>query len=119
MKILIKVLARSSCDSFQFLGVIAAKDGKSEKGNAIKIAQGKRSFHQINSTVLWNNEVMNTIKADMYKPILTSLRKRGSEIWKMNEKDKLIYLEMDYWRRNCRIYERATMSGTTELGSER
>lgn len=90
--------------SFKYLGVTFSKNGKSTQDVINKIGQGRRVINQLNS-VLWSGKISKKIKITLYRTIVESITTYGAEVWELNkkEKDKLISLEMDYWRRSCRI----------------
>ncbi|XP_030751610.1 uncharacterized protein LOC115879104 [Sitophilus oryzae] len=65
--------------TFKYLGVTFTTNGKSTQDIANKVGQGKR--------------------------VIESITTYGAETWELNklEKNKLLSLEMDFWRRSCRI----------------
>lgn len=92
------------CNSYKYLGVTISSKGKSREDIINKIAQGKRVIRQLNS-VLWNNKVTKRTKTTIYKTIVESISTYGSETWELNKRDKerLLALEMDFWRRSSGI----------------
>ena len=89
---------------FRYLGVLFTDDGKSTTDINNKIGQGKQVISQINS-VLWNNKVKKKTKTTIYKTIIESICTYGSETWELTKrnKDRLLALEMDFWRRSCGV----------------
>jgi len=93
-----------NCATFKYLGVTLSNTGKSNEDIKNKIGQGRRVIRQLNS-VLWNNKIRSKTKTTIYRSIFESISTYGSETWELtkNNKQKLLSLEMDYWRRSCGV----------------
>lgn len=92
-----------NCTSFKYLGVTFSSTGKSSEDITNKIGQGRRAIRQLNS-LLWSDNITKKNKTAIYKTIVESISTYGSETWelKKRDKDRLMSLEMDFWRRSCR-----------------
>nr|CAH7740812.1 unnamed protein product [Callosobruchus chinensis] len=92
------------CSSFKYLGVTISSTGRSTEDIRNKIGQGRNAIRQLNS-VLWSKNISAKTKSMIYKTIVQSICTYGSETWELNKKDrqKLLSLEMDFWRRGARI----------------
>nr|CAI5829208.1 unnamed protein product [Callosobruchus analis] len=68
-----------------------------------KIAQVKCAIRQLNS-ILLSDKIYKKNKKAIYHAIVESITTYGAEIWELNkkEKNKLLFLEMDFWRRSSR-----------------
>lgn len=90
--------------SFKYLGVTLSSVGRSYQDITNKIGQGKRVIRQLNS-ILWSDKITRKTKTTIYKTIIESICTYGAETWEMTKRDRsrLTALEMDYWRRSCRI----------------
>ncbi|XP_030754900.1 uncharacterized protein LOC115881517 [Sitophilus oryzae] len=91
------------CSKFKYLGVTLSSDGKSNENISNKIGQGRRIIRELNS-LLWSDRISRRIKQMMYNCIFESVCPYGSETWELTRrnKDRLLALEMDYWRRSSR-----------------
>lgn len=92
------------CSSFKYLGVTISSTGKSTEDILNKVGQGRNAIRQLNS-LLWSKSISAKTKTMLYKTIVQSICTYGSETWELNKKDrqKLLSLEMDFWRRSARI----------------
>lgn len=92
------------CNSFKYLGVTLSSTGRSHADISNKIGQGKRVIRQLNS-ILWNGHITRRTKTVIYKTIVESICTYGAETWELTQRDRsrLMAVEMDYWRRSCRI----------------
>lgn len=89
------------CKAFKYLGVTISEDGKSTNDINNKIGQGKRAIRQLNS-IIRSDKITRTTKSRIYKSVVESITTYGCETWELNkrDKDRLLALEMDFWRRS-------------------
>ena len=92
------------CSSFKYLGVTLTTNGKSSEDINNKIGQGRAVIGQINS-LLWNKKISNKTKTSLYKCLVEPITTYGAETWELRkrDKDRLLALEMDFWRRSAGI----------------
>lgn len=92
------------CKTFKYLGVTLSCNGKSSDDINNKIGQGKRAIRQLNP-ILWNDKIKKRTKQIIYSSVVESITTYGAEVWELNkrERDRLLALEMDFWRRSSGI----------------
>ncbi|KAL3289576.1 hypothetical protein HHI36_022990 [Cryptolaemus montrouzieri] len=88
-------------DSFKYLGVTLAANGKSSNDVSNNKTQEKMVIRQLNS-MLWNKKLTERTKHLIYDTIFETLTTYGTETWELTqrEKYKLKALDMDFWRRS-------------------
>lgn len=97
-------MENKGCKAFKYLGVLLSSNGKSIDDINNKLSQGKRAIRQLNP-VLWNKNITKRTKTIIYKTIVESISTYGAETWEMNkrQRERLLALEMDFWRRSCGV----------------
>ncbi|KAL3273860.1 hypothetical protein HHI36_015286, partial [Cryptolaemus montrouzieri] len=84
--------------------VTFSKNEESDLDNPNKIRQGRNAIHQLMS-ILWSRNNYGKTKSIIYKAIIESICTYEAEIWELSKRNiqRLLDLEMDFWRRNCGI----------------
>ncbi|KAL3279754.1 hypothetical protein HHI36_017262 [Cryptolaemus montrouzieri] len=85
-------------DSFKYLGVTLAANGKSSNDVSNKIAQEKRLIRQLNS-MLWNKKLTKRTKHLISDTIFETITTYGTETWELTQREK----EEDFWRRSSGV----------------
>lgn len=89
---------------YKYLGMTITKDGRDETDIRKKIGQGKAIIRQLHP-FLWNDSIKEKTKKHIYSTIFESCVTYGAEVWVINKnmQNKLLALEMDFWRRSAKI----------------
>lgn len=88
---------------FKYLGSIIQKDATTNLEIQRRITDGKRIIGMLNS-ILWSKNILHRTKKLIYQAIFQSTTLYGAETWTISRQqaNKLMVLEMDFWRRSAR-----------------
>lgn len=91
------------CEECKYLGVKITKDGRQETEIKERITKGRSSIKMLNG-VLWDKQILNNTKINIYKTLVRNVIIYGAEVWTLNTKlkGKLRSTEMDCLRRSAR-----------------
>ena len=92
------------CNSFKYLGVLLADDGRNKKEISTRIAQAKNSFYKM-KTMLTNKEISMETRQKALQCYIEPILMYGCEAWTINKETqrKLEAVEMWFLRRMLRI----------------
>ncbi|XP_073969247.1 uncharacterized protein [Rhodnius prolixus] len=92
------------CSEFKYLGAWISATGSSELDIQKKIVKGKLAIQLLNS-VLWSKSIRMEIKKRLFHVFLANITLYAAETWSLTKKmeDRLLALEMDFWRRSCGV----------------
>lgn len=89
---------------YEYLGVTICEDGRDDKDIRKKMGKGKNMIKALHP-ILWNNNITNKTKKNIFKSIIEPVMTYGSEVWVTgkNMNQKILAAEMSYWRRCCNL----------------
>lgn len=91
-------------DTYDYLGVTISEDGRDKMDIMRKVGKSKKMIKMLHP-ILWNKNLTNKTKKNIFKTMIEPVMTYGSEVWVMDTQTekKLLSTEMMYWRRSCRL----------------
>jgi hypothetical protein len=91
-------------EEYVYLGVKFGRSGRCEREISSMTSIGKRATGALNS-ILCGNTIMISVKRHIYNAILKSVMLYGREEWLIRRRyeQRIVAIEMDYWRSAARI----------------
>lgn len=89
---------------YTYLGTKITRSGRTEPEIEERIIKGKKIIGALNS-VLWSSRISREKKHQIFNMIFKSVVLYGCETWQLTSRmeQRLLSLEMDFWRRSARI----------------
>ena len=88
-------------DKYEYLGVTITNDGRDNEDILKKTGKGRNMIKALHP-ILWNKNLINKTKKNVYQTMVQPVMTYGSETWVINKSmsQKLLSSEMMYWRRS-------------------